>query len=179
MSSTQSPNFSTSSGHLRPVPDPETLTHRQILEGPFWQQIPAYKDVDEETFLDHKWQAKNSITKPKALIEALSGIVSDHFIEDLREGFIGAPMAVRVSPYLLSLIDWQEPYADPLVRQFLPVASRRLTNHPHLGFDSLGEQADAPVPAKPREYSEQWKKRIKQLNDNLETARAVRLRAQT
>ena len=38
-------------------------------------------------------------------------------------------------------------------------------------------QADAR--AKPRECSEQWKKRIQQLDDNLETARAVRPRAQT
>jgi hypothetical protein len=36
---------------------------------------------------------------------------------------------------------------------------------------SGARQADAP--AKPRECSEQWKKRIKQLDDNLETARAV------
>jgi hypothetical protein len=35
-------------------------------------------------------------------------------------------------------------------------------------------QADAPAPAKSRDYSEQWKKRIKQLEDNLEAARATR-----
>ena len=30
--------------------DPATLTHRELLRGPFWQKIPAYKGVDEATF---------------------------------------------------------------------------------------------------------------------------------
>ncbi|MBR56713.1 MAG: lysine 2,3-aminomutase [Myxococcales bacterium] len=138
--------------HLRPIPDPETLVHRKLPEGPFWQKIPAYANVDEETFLDHKWQAKNSLTKPKKLIEAFSGLVSQHFIEDVRAGFEAAPMAVRVSPYLLSLINWDEPYGDPLIRQFIPLQSRRLPNHPQLGLDSLAEQADAPVPGLTHRY---------------------------
>jgi hypothetical protein len=36
---------------------------------------------------------------------------------------------------------------------------------------SGARQTDAP--AKPRECTEQWKKRIKQLDDNIETARAL------
>ena len=54
-------------------------------------------------------------------------------------------MSVRVSPYLLSLIDWANPYTDPLRRQFIPVASRLLPDHPKLGLDSLHERADMPV----------------------------------
>ena len=55
-------------------------------------------------------------------------------------------MAVRVSPYLLSLIDWTRPYEDPLRIQFIPLASRLLPDHPKLGLDSLHERADMPVP---------------------------------
>ena len=66
--------------------DPSSLTHRDLLRGEFWQQIPAYKDVTEAQFLDHKWQAKHSITKPKKLLEALKGLVSEAFIEDLARG---------------------------------------------------------------------------------------------
>ena len=33
-------------------------------------------------------------------------------IADAEEGFRLAPMAVRVSPYLLSLIDWERPYDE-------------------------------------------------------------------
>jgi lysine 2,3-aminomutase len=56
-----------------------------------------------------------------------------------------APMSVRVSPYLVSLIDWEHPYEDPLRIQFFPLASRLLPDHPKLDLDSLHEQADAPV----------------------------------
>jgi lysine 2,3-aminomutase len=61
-------------------------------------------------------------------------------------------MSIRVSPYLLSLIDWQDPYQDPLRRQFVPVASRLLPDHPELTLDSLHEQADAPVPGLTHRY---------------------------
>ena len=54
-------------------------------------------------------------------------------------------MAVRISPYVLSLIDWSRPYEDPLRRQFLPVASQLEPDHPMLTLDSLHEQDDAPV----------------------------------
>jgi lysine 2,3-aminomutase len=54
-------------------------------------------------------------------------------------------MSVRVSPYMLSLIDWENPYEDPLRVQFIPVASRLRPDHPKLGLDSLHEQEDSPV----------------------------------
>ena len=61
-------------------------------------------------------------------------------------------MSIRVSPYLLSLIDWANAYNDPLRRQFVPVASRLLPDHPKLTLDSLHEQADAPVPGLTHRY---------------------------
>jgi lysine 2,3-aminomutase len=45
----------------------------------------------------------------------------------------------------LSLIDWSSPYDDPLRRQFVPLASKLLPDHPKLGLDSLHERADSPV----------------------------------
>ena len=72
------------------------------------------------------------------------------FIEDVRDS--DAPMSVRVSPYLLSLIDWENPLDDPLRIQFIPVDSRFLPDHPMLGLDSLGEQADAPLPGLTHRY---------------------------
>ena len=63
-------------------------------------------------------------------------------------------MSVRVSPYLLSLIDWSQPYTDPLRIQFIPLRSRFLPDHPKLGLDSLGERADAPVPGLTHRYTD-------------------------
>ena len=136
----------------KPPADPETLQHRQLREGDFWRRIPAYSEVDEATFLDHRWQMKKSITKVPKLLAALEGLVAPGFIEDAKEGFSAAPMAVRISPYLLSLIDWDDPYEDPLRRQFIPLGSTRLHDHPKLRFDSLAEQADSPVPGLTHRY---------------------------
>ncbi|MCB9541930.1 MAG: KamA family radical SAM protein [bacterium] len=137
---------------LKPAVDPATLTHKDLLDGDFWRRIPAYADVDEATFLDHRWQSKHTITRTDKLLAAIQGLAPPGFVEDAEAGFHKAPMAVRVSPYLLSLIDWQNPLTDPLRIQFIPLASRFLPDHPKLGLDSLGEQADAPTPGLTHRY---------------------------
>ena len=138
--------------HLKPSIDPSTLFYRQLLDGAFWQRIPAYRKVDEATFLDHTWQAKNTITNPQRLLQAVQDLVPQTFYDDVTRGFHLAPMSIRVSPYLLSLIDWADAYNDPLRRQFVPLASRLLPDHPKLTLDSLHEQADAPVPGLTHRY---------------------------
>jgi len=138
--------------HIKPSVDPTSLEYKDLLDGPFWQRIPAYRNVDEGTFLDHTWQAKNSITNPAKLLATVQDLVPQSFYDDVTEGFRRAPMSIRVSPYLLSLIDWTAPYEDPLRRQFVPVSSRLLPDHPKLTLDSLHEQADAPVPGLTHRY---------------------------
>jgi lysine 2,3-aminomutase len=124
---------------------PAAPAHRDLRDDAFWQRIPAYREVTEAEFLDHHWQAKHSITRAERLLEAVRGLVDDAFLEDAQEGFRLAPMAVRVSPYLLSLVDWSRPYEDPIRRQFIPLGSTRVPDHPRLCLDSLHEQDDAPV----------------------------------
>jgi lysine 2,3-aminomutase len=136
----------------KPPVDPATLTYKTLVRGPFWHAIPSYREVSEAQFLDHSWQSKHSITNVAKLLKALEGLVSPAFIADAEEGFKHAPMSVRVSPYLLSLIDWSDPYNDPLRTQFIPVASRLLPNHPKLDLDSLHEQEDAPTPGLTHRY---------------------------
>jgi lysine 2,3-aminomutase len=130
---------------IKPPVDERTLTHKHVLRGEFWRKIPAYAEVSERDFLDHRWQAKHSITNVPKLLAALGDLVTPQFIEDASVGFQRAPMSVRVSPYLLSLIDWTNPYQDPLRVQFIPLASKLLPDHPKLGLDSLHERADSPV----------------------------------
>jgi lysine 2,3-aminomutase len=137
---------------LKPAVDPAALIHTRLHEGPFWHSIPAYAGVSEAEFLDHRWQAKHSITNLPKLLAALRGLVSDDFIKDAERGFAKAPMSVRVSPYLLSLIDWSRPYEDPLRLQFIPVLSRFRPDHPKLDLDSLHERADMPVPGLTHRY---------------------------
>lgn len=130
---------------IKPPVDPATLTHKQVLGGEFWRKIPAYRDVDEATFLDYRWQMKHSVTKVAKLLATVQELAHDEFIADVREGFHHAPMAVRVSPYMIALIDWSDPYNDPIRRQFIPTGSELLPDHPKLDLDSLHELADSPV----------------------------------
>ena len=57
---------------LKPPVDPASLAHRDLLGGEFWRAIPAYAAVSEAEFLDHKWQAKHSITNISKLLAARS-----------------------------------------------------------------------------------------------------------
>jgi len=139
---------------LKPPVDPATLTHRDLLGGDFWRRIPAYAAISETEFLDHRWQAKHSITNLGKLLGTLQGLVSESFMADAQRGFERAPMSVRVSPYLLSLIDWSQPYEDPLRVQFIPVGSRLLPDHPKLDLDSLHERADMAVPGLTHRYTD-------------------------
>ncbi len=121
------------------------LAHRDLKGGEFWREVPAFANVSEEEFLDYKWQMKNSLYGEDKLMELMDGLAPESFIKDAQRGFKLAPMAVRVTPYLLSLIDWENPFDDPIRTQFIPLGSRLTMDHPMLTLDSLHEQADAPV----------------------------------
>jgi lysine 2,3-aminomutase len=127
-----------------PVPIDE-LDHKSLISGEFWKKLQPYAHVDESLFLDHSWQARNSITNIEKLQAALSGLVSSEFLDDAKRGLQQSSMSMRISPYLISLIDWDNPYADPLRRQFIPVASSLLRDHPKLTMDPLSELVDSPV----------------------------------
>ncbi len=129
-----------------------TTTYHDLLGGEFWHAIPAYEEIDEATFLDHLWQQRHSVKTPEELVETIRELASPEFIRDVELGFHRAPMAVRVSPYAIALVDWNHPYDDPIRRQFIPVASALLPDHPRLVLDSLHEQADSPVPGLVHRY---------------------------
>jgi lysine 2,3-aminomutase len=138
-----------------PVKDPvneDDLVHRDFDESNFWQHIPAFAAIDRDTFLQSGFQLRHSVTGAGDLRELVSGLVSEEFLDDVERGLGEAPMNVRVTPYLLSLIDWDNPYADPIRIQFLPVASSRQPDHPRLELDSLHEQDDSPTPGLVHRY---------------------------
>src|ERR1700677_4650106 len=77
----------------KPPVDPSTLKHRDLVRGPFWQKIPAYKDVSEAQFLDHNWQAKNSITKIDKLISTIQRLPTPELITDIDLALKRAPLS--------------------------------------------------------------------------------------
>ncbi|MEZ4388814.1 MAG: KamA family radical SAM protein [Candidatus Krumholzibacteriia bacterium] len=128
------------------------LSHREFPDDPFWRRIPAFADVDLETFLDPAFQNRHSVTSAAGLRELVGPLVHPDFLLDVEAGLRQAPMNMRLSPYVMSRIDWADPYADPVRRQFLPLASTRLPDHPRLTLDSLHEQADSPTPGLVHRY---------------------------
>jgi hypothetical protein len=69
----------------------------------------------------------------------------DDFLRDVEEGMKAAPMAIRLTPHILSVADWSSPLQDPIRRQFIPLKSTLIRDHPALSLDSLHETEDSPV----------------------------------
>jgi lysine 2,3-aminomutase len=130
----------------------DPLAHRRLRDDEWWRELPCYADIDEATFVDHRWQRKHSVKSVADLADAVGTTVGPDFLADVEDGIRRAPMSVRITPYLMSLVDWTAPVDDPIRRQFLPLGSTWEPDHPRLTLDSLAEQEDSPVPGLTRRY---------------------------
>lgn len=128
--------------------------HRLLREDEYWRHLPGFAEVEPEEFHSHAFQQRNTVTSARQLRAVLAGLVGDAFYADLEAGLRNAPMALRVSPHLLSLIDWNHPQRDPIRLQFLPLRSSQRPDHPMLRLDSLGERQDSPVPGLTHRYAD-------------------------
>jgi lysine 2,3-aminomutase len=126
--------------------------HRELRRDEFWRAIPAYERVTAAEFGNHQWQQRHAVTNVRQLRDTLGGLVPESFYSDLEAGIAHAPMALRISPYLLALADWSSPLLDPIRTQFLPLRSQQEPDHPMLRFDSLNEREDSPVPGLTHRY---------------------------
>jgi len=96
--------------------------------------------VGEARFLDHGWQLDNSVTELRDLAALVGVLTDERFLDDLHAGLEASPMALRLTPYTFSLINWRRPRRDPLRRLFLPLASEREPDHPMCRPDALKER---------------------------------------
>lgn len=135
----------------KPKPAP-SFKHREFRSDAFWRNIPAWAELEVDRFLNHTWQSQNSIRNIDQLKPLLQDKISNELIADIEAGIKLAPMNVRITPYVFSLIDWDKPLEDPLRKQFLPVASQHLPDHPMHMIDSLHEDVDSPVPLLTHRY---------------------------
>lgn len=137
---------------IKDVVEYRQLEHRQFNDKEFWKHLPVFKKVSREEFSSFKFQNKFTVRSVERLEEYTRGIADPEFIEDVKRGISKAPMNLSISPYILSLIDWNDPYNDPLRIQFIPVYSGFVKDHPMLTLDSLAEQEDSPVPGLVHRY---------------------------
>lgn len=128
------------------------LQHRNFRNDDFWKQIPAWSNVSRGEFADWKWQLKNSIVKVEQIEKVLGSRLKKDFLADMLEGMKKTPMNIRITPYIFSLINWDDPLNDPIRKQFLPAGSQFIEDHPLHMADSLGEDTDSPVPMLTHRY---------------------------
>lgn len=76
----------------------------------------------------------------------------EDFIREAKAALEMAPMTIKLSPYILSRINWKDPLDDPIRLQFIPLKSNIIPDHPSLTLDSLGEEEDSPVPGLVHRY---------------------------
>src|SRR4051812_41780949 len=98
---------------VEPVVPSRTMEHHNLRRDDFWSAIPAYAETTADEFHTHTFQARHSVTNIRQLRDTLRHLAPDSFYDDVARGIRRAPMALRISPYLLSLIDWRAPYKDP------------------------------------------------------------------
>ena len=61
---------------------------------------------------------------------------------------------ISTSPYILSRVDWKNPRNDPIFRQFIPMKSVMILDHPMLTLDSLHEEGDSAVEGLVHRYTD-------------------------
>ncbi|KAH8820394.1 kama family protein [Xylogone sp. PMI_703] len=147
---------------LQQIPPALPVSFKAVENEPYWQKIKQWGNVSEQEFLSYSWQAREAKLYAflkdvlPDLIPAASGYeeirTRDAFIQDVLEGIKEAPMSIRLTPHILSVIDWSRPLQDPIRRQFIPMKSSFLPDHPMLSMDSLHETKDSPVPGLVHRY---------------------------
>ncbi|TVY56750.1 L-lysine 2,3-aminomutase, partial [Lachnellula cervina] len=140
--------------------------HSTVDKPEYWRHIPRWQDVTTEQFLRHKWQMSNTVQSEKTLNEFLTAVLPEDippqtdmavhlrindvrtpedFIRRLKEGIKHAPMAIRLSPHILSSINWKDPINDPIRRQFIPLSTPMNVDHPMAELDPMKENVYSPV----------------------------------
>ncbi|MFQ3169673.1 MAG: lysine 2,3-aminomutase, partial [Limisphaerales bacterium] len=131
---------------VQPTQTEHSATGYSLDDSEFWRTIPAWRDVDADTFGDFRWQQQNSVTSVPAIQEVLQDLATPALIADIEAGLLKTPMNVRLTPYVFSLINWEDATADPVRRQFLPLGSEFIPDHPHAMDDPVAEDGHKATP---------------------------------
>lgn len=83
------------------------------------------------------------ISNSQALENVLLTKLDPCICKDVLDGLEDSTMSIKLSQHILSLINWKSFKSDPIRRQFLPLFSEVIPDHPKLILDSLGEKKNA------------------------------------
>ncbi|MBO8158325.1 glutamate 2,3-aminomutase [Thermosyntropha sp.] len=110
------------------------------------RKILEYFDATEDDWNNWVWQMKHRISKPEELAYFLP--LNDKQYEELVE--VSKHFRWAVSPYYLSLIDFENFLESPIYKQAVPIISELLDKE---GYDDpMGENYTSPAPCITRRY---------------------------
>ncbi|KAI0526119.1 L-lysine-aminomutase [Xylaria bambusicola] len=159
-------NIPSSSTYVAPIANttsmemPPVISKSHLEEGEFWRELALYRDVSLRDFYSWSWNINNILEQKNKLSETLYSLLpdevprsvsiggmqtADEFVTDVWGGIKKSAMSVRVVPYVLSRINWADPANCPVFRQFIPLKSIMIKDHPKVEPDSLHELQDMPV----------------------------------
>ncbi|KAK7189106.1 L-lysine 2,3-aminomutase [Paraphaeosphaeria sporulosa] len=135
----------------------------------YWTHVPQWDTITRKEFISNAFQTRNTVKSARDLERFLLTVLPERlptsknpflqhlktredFIRDARAGLEIASMEVRLTPEILSLVDWTSPLDDPIRMQFISLKSSLLPDHQALTLDSLGEKDDSPVPGLVHRY---------------------------
>ncbi len=106
-----------------------------------WREIPMWKDVTEEEFMDWHWQLRNRIRTLEELEQVINLTPEER--EAIEKG-LGKILRMAITPYYALLMDPDDPN-DPIRRQAVPT-SYEFHKTVYDMEDPLAEDVDMPVP---------------------------------
>ncbi|KAH7062754.1 hypothetical protein BKA63DRAFT_538572 [Paraphoma chrysanthemicola] len=128
-----------------------------------WRRFPRYERLRATEWNTYGFQREHAITRKDDLLAWLKRAVPDELrppqrtplrnnintraelLADVAAALDRMPMAIRLTPHTLTRIDWDDPLNCPMFRQFIPLRSELLNEHPESRRDSLCEKKDEVV----------------------------------
>lgn len=114
------------------------------FDEPDWQRIPGFHDVTRSDWENPVWQRRHSAKNLRQLGEVLGTLLPASLAESIaKDQDERAAMPILVPPHVLSTMNMDDLWNDPVRRYMLPAYEDRLVDwaqHPKASSDSLHEQ---------------------------------------
>ena len=111
---------------------------------PDWTRIPGFRDVARGDWESAVWQRKHAVKNVWQLKDVLGALLPASLAESIaRDQNERAGMPILLPPHLLSTMNMDDLWNDPVRRYMLPAYEDRLVDwalHPKAASDSLHEQ---------------------------------------
>lgn len=119
----------------------------QILQEYFWKKIGYFKNVSKEDWENWKWQISNRLTDINHLKKILNKLDEEEFLQ------VSEIFHFGVTPYYISLIDFNNIEKDPIYKQILP-SYKEIDEEQQKGavLDPFLEDVKSPVPGLTHRY---------------------------